>query len=236
MNTNHELIWQTLFQLELYLIEKNNFMLNGIDYDLIMFTPQSEYQSKTSYILKVSSKAFDSRTEKEIITDIFDRFYANLPTDLLRQINSVQVLSTNSKFVENIKFSIPKAFFPLTMTKLPELWIDDTLIEQVYLVRSKLLPNLKLGKAVDINTKDGQSKTGLIYAIDKDFRLLFFTREYVLENKSKFSLENNLGSMHKLALVNDTMFKNEGQIDSIFLSEIDFIEEDQQLTLLLESA
>ena len=116
------LIDKILKRLERYIIKKNNFHLDGDNFDMVLFVPSDKYLSDTKYSLLISANKFNNFKQKEIIKDLLTDFKEALNSEEYNAISRLNIIHSEDPFVKNLKFVSGKTLVPMSrpsITKFP---------------------------------------------------------------------------------------------------------------------
>lgn len=164
--------------LEKYLIEKNNFQLNGNTYDLILLVPWDRFSSNGKFSLLLSAKILDKYNEKDLIREMFGIFLNNISSEEYSLISRISIIHSNDSFVKNLKSVFA---FREQVVEINQFLIGGVEIDFAILLKSLVLDRLKKGSIYQISLKNKNNiieriNTGII-KIGEDFSTFILTRK-----------------------------------------------------------
>ncbi len=162
--------------LEKYLIRKNNFKLEGANYDMIMLIPSDRYSPYARYSLLISARHLNESIHRDVIKELLYSFKEDLSPDEYTAVSRINVLHTEDSFVRNVKFMFG---FRQEVTEITGMVIGGVEIDFAYLLRSLVLDKLKEGAALTIEVKNAIGTVDTILAriirIEANFELVYYT-------------------------------------------------------------
>lgn len=155
--------------LEMYLIQANNFALNGNNYRLILLVSNDDllFNSKRSLIL--SAKVLDDKRERQVIQSILKLLQHQFSPEELSAISSINVVNSNAPLVRNLNTLPREAIQDREVDINTE--IGGVSIRNGTLISSSILSNLVAGKRRVVKLSSGEVLGGIIRKIDKDYLL-----------------------------------------------------------------
>lgn len=205
--------------LEKYLLQKNDFTLDGYDFDLILLKHiNSAYLEKYAWI--VSSKHLDHIEREVFILDIFVLLKEILSLKEYSSVYSINKLKSTDPTVAKVIEALP---FKGDYIDVNQLNAGNLEVEKGILIRSKVLPNLKEGSAVTLVLTSGIRIPAGIISMGPDYLLKYYTGKGLREifqpelNQSSIQLAADLKSKDEGYLI------EQGYIDFVSLDEIEEI-------------
>ena len=222
--------------LERCLIKKNNFHLDGADYDLILLLPNDRENPEAGFSLILSASHFDNFHFRNIIEEVFITLLQELDKKDYNAISRVNILHSQEPFVRSLK----KANFSPKSFLLP---IRDVLVAGVALELGFLLQSLRLGKLIENNVIRAQITNAVqelpqrsmmpssmvfkglaepapplnmgIKRIEQDFQIVYYTAKGLRE------IHNPTLSIEECELANQLRLKPESYLfDHSYLAKI----------------
>jgi len=195
-----QLIVRTLKVLERYLIRKNNFHLNGDNYDMILFIP-SDNSFDAKFSLMVSAKCLNLFNQKEVIRDLLSFFQSELDQNDYNAISRINVIHSEDSLVKNLKFAYR---FDASIIEINNLQIGGIHIDFAFYVKSLLLGKLIENRALLVEIRTENNGTQVINLglknIDDKFDVIYYTGKGLREiwsanlNDEQIKLARSLNS------------------------------------------
>jgi hypothetical protein len=162
-------------RLERYLIQKNGFRLQGLKYDLILFSTIDRYFLPDRYSLMLSSAVLDHSSLWDVAFELFSDMKKVLSGEEYLAVSNINVIHSDDPFVKKIS-RLYGSREPLV--EIRDEIIAGTEIEFAYLVNSSLLGKLVEGKALAAEILCGDSVSTInmgIIRIESNFDVVYYT-------------------------------------------------------------
>lgn len=169
-------IHTVLKRLEKYLVRKNDFQLNGENYDMILFIPSDRYQSNNKFSLLISYNRLNNLNQKDVIKELLTDFKEVLRFEEYNSISRLNIIHSEDPFVKNLKFVFA---FREQIFEINDIPIGGVQIDFAYLVKSLVLDKLVSNRTLtlEILAADNSRQTinaGII-RIEQNFDVVYYT-------------------------------------------------------------
>ncbi|HEX7869467.1 MAG TPA: hypothetical protein VF455_05070 [Chryseobacterium sp.] len=171
-----KIINTVLKRLEKYLVRKNDFLLNGQTYDMILFVPTDKYLSDAKYSLLISSKHLNNLNQKEVIKELLNDFKEILKFEEYNSISRLNIIHSEDPLVKNLKFVFG---FRESIIEINNTLVGGVQIDYALLVKSLVLDKLVKGKALILEVLNQENirqsiNVGVI-RMEKNFDIVYYT-------------------------------------------------------------
>jgi len=205
--------------LEKYLLQKNDFVLNGYDFDLILLKHiNSAYLEKYAWI--VSSKHLDHIEREVFILDIFVLLKEILPFKEYSSVYSINKLKSTDHTVAKVNDALP---FKGDYIDVNQLNAGNLEVEKGILIRSKVLPNLKANSAVTLILTSGVRMNAGIISMSPDFIIKYYTGKGLREMFPQEPDQTAMQHANYLKMQNDDFLVAQGYLDFVPFDTIEEI-------------
>lgn len=159
-------------QLERFLLKKVNFSMSRANYDLILVVPSDEIDTHRKYSLILSSKNFDTQTQKELIIEILDFLKKSLTDNEYQSISRINIIKSNEPLVNNINFIFTQRTHAIEISNIK---VGGIQIDEAILLKSLVLDKLKSNYATTFILTDGSTINAGIEKIRPNYDVLIYT-------------------------------------------------------------
>lgn len=205
--------------LEKYLLQKNDFVLKGYDFDLILLKHiNSAYLEKYAWI--VSSKHLDHIEREVFILDIFVLLKEILPFKEYSSVYSINKLKSTDQTVAKVNEALP---FKGDYIDVNQLTVGSLEVEKGILIRSKVLPNLKERSAVTLILTSGVRMNAGIISMSPDFVIKYYTGKGLREMFPQEPDQTAMQHAKYLEMQNDDFLVAQGYLDFVPFDTIEEI-------------
>lgn len=149
-------------QLELYLIQKANFVLPVAGYDLIVLLPVNAYSYDEKRTLLVSAASLDNVPLKTGLLGVLTKLRDGLSFEEYSSIFNVDIIESSAQVVQQLNASRLNPQFTDGDFEAPIQRIGGVTNQMITVIRSTVLNRLVPGEALSINLIDGSTMHGVI--------------------------------------------------------------------------